>query len=268
MKKQTLALFLLLIPSVAFPQWGPKIKFEVTNDAKQRTNLYIGVDSNATDGYDKDVLFIYEADTLHEDMDLPPPPPKSMYVLLVKDSLNPYGSYSYVDMRSIPSNSFFHKYRINIRWYNTGNPWVNIHWGKLPSGIDSAKIHCYEWFDESYFFDMKGDTALRLDNEAYQNCDIYIWYNQNSALSDEPNVENYLTIFPNPVGDFLTFVTHSQITSYDNLHYSIYSMAGEQVLANSINTNMIDVSSLMPGCYSIIIKNSNGDNIYNNFIKK
>ena len=249
------------------PTWGPKIKLNLTNDAEQSINLFIGVDSLATDGYDSGIVFRYkdsELDTtLREDYDLPPAAPQTMTCRLVKDSLNPTSSYSYVDFRSISnSDKFLHRYWINIRWYSTQNPKINLHWGKLPIGIDSAKIRCREWMDnDDFHINMHEVEGLELDNESYKNLFINVWFNKNH-IGIKYDKDNNLILYPNPTDNYVNLLSN------DYTYYSIRNILGEELMIGKIEDNKINVVNLPQGVYILILNKNNNQSISIPFVRK
>jgi hypothetical protein len=272
MKKIIIVITILLTSNLFIKaQWGPKIKLELKNDGIQTSKLFLGVDTQATDGWDKDIIFNFKDSTidttLSEDVDLPPAPMYQMYCRLVKDSNQATASYSYVDFRSIPTNTdiFFHKYWLNIVWYSeTAFPKVYIKWGKLPNGIDSAKIHCREWMDDNLYINMQDVEGIELDNEAYKNCFIHIWYNKEHSGIEEPKLLD-IVLYPNPTDNFINLYNEN----YDN--YSIINSIGTEFINSKLKlvaNNKIDIQGIPSGAYSIILTNKYGANERISFIKK
>lgn len=240
-------------------EWGPKLELKFTNDAQQVRTLYIGVDANATDGYDSAVVFNFNGHELQEDIDLPPAPPNGLYCTLSKDTNDPYGTQSYVDFKGIPESTTFMKmYRVNLTWYITTYPaTVKIDWGSLPAGIDSAKIRCYEWFDEEQYVNMEETENMLLDNEAYRTCYIWLWYNQGVSVNETED-KNAL-LYPNPTSEILNI--------NDEIQYAkIYSANGELMLTS--NTNQISVRHLPEGTYFIEYKDAANTITYKKFIRR
>jgi hypothetical protein len=243
-----ISLVLLAVPLKA--QGGPKLQFTLTNEVGDISKVWLGVDSMATNGWDSAVVFTYKDTSLMEDVDLPPFPPYGMICYIIKDSTRPYDSYSYVDFKSIPKNTkqFVHKYRFYIRWANvTAEPTINIDWGKLPDGIDSAKIRAWEWMDTNRFVNMKTDSIMLLDNQAYKNVDITIWYNDYVSIAEDKN-ETKLLLYPNPATQFINIKDLPPSTPV-----KIYSGMGE--LMYDGNESSIFINELSNGTYFIKIGN-------------
>ncbi len=209
-----LFLFCFSYLTLASDIWGPKIKLKTVNDIGQSCICYIGVDAKATDGWDKDIIFYFDNKELKEYEFLPPPPPNSIYCVIVKDSLLPYDSDSYVDFKHIPEfeDKFKHKYRMNVVWGKYSQN-ITIKWGKLPVGIDSAHFSCYEWMDGTEPINMKEVEEILIDNEAHRRFDFTIWYNKKhtSINSKEHNFVNNInnnskivnSIFPIEAGKYV-----------------------------------------------------------------
>ena len=86
----------------------------MTNIFGTTKHLFIGVDSLATDGYDGGIVFTFGDTTLTEDLDLPPFE-FGLVCRLIRDSNDPANTYTYVDMRGIHDEPFFHKYTMLIK---------------------------------------------------------------------------------------------------------------------------------------------------------
>ncbi|MCL2039515.1 MAG: leucine-rich repeat domain-containing protein [Bacteroidetes bacterium] len=250
--------------------WGPKIKLDFTNDVSDRIKLFIGVDTLATDGYDSGIVFRYKDSTLDtnliEDIDLPPPF-NNMTCRLVKDSNNATGSYSYVDFRGIPvETKFHHRYWINVRWHKADSATqirkIKLNWGKLPEGIDSAKIRCREWWDTDLYINMHEAESLDLEDIndiVYNNLFIDIWFSKGVGITY--NKDNNDLIFPNPTENYINLLDD------DYTHYSIYNLVGEAQMSGKIEDNKINVVNLPSGTY-ILILNKNNNSPAVPFIKK
>jgi len=280
----TIILFIVIFSAIgnnnnlvaADTTFAPKFKITFNNEVNDTAKLYFGVDSQATDGWDADVPFIFEDTILKEDLDLPPIPPNSLSCRIIRDTLHPSDSYSYVDMRSIPEDKdeFCHKYIIKIFWtIQTNNPTICAVWGKLPKGIDSAKIRCYEWLDDNKFINMKNDESVILDNSAYKTMHLWVWYNKkNTCIYNSVITQD---ISPNPANDYI------RVTDNNYSNYSIYDLAGNLIkydiisnkhlfvvnLNNCDNTLFIDIQNLIAGQYTIMFQCNNGNLTSYFFIK-
>jgi len=263
MKKIITLIIILLTNTILNAQWGPKIRLDFESEAGQTQKIFIGVDAKATDGWDSAVVFEYNDTTITENYNLPPfPPPDYMYCALERDSINRY--LSYVDMRGIPEDSiFFHKYTILIWWNATVLfPYIDVKWGQLPDGIDSAKFRCYQWMDDDYYVDMRENDGIRLDNQAYKDCYVYVWYNKKHI--DIKEVQPNILLFPNPANDYITFYNEN------NTDYVIINYAGENMQNGNLQLNTknnIDIAALPIGAYYILL-NRNGEHKKHKFIKK
>ena len=275
MRKAIILLVVVLTSSgVMFSQWGPKIKLEFENDIEQTARLFIGVDTLATDGYDDGVVFHYQDSlldttfTLMEDLDLPPPPPYTMYCRLIRDTTNPAGSYSYVDFKGIPADEdkFFHQYIITIVWFveSFDSAWININWGELPDGIDSAKFRCYQWMDDDYYVNMRDTNGVVLDNSAYKNCFVYVWYNKKHTDISYENEEDII-LYPNPSNDYISFYNENYTD------YFIVNSAGEELMSGNLSpqsNNKINIRNIPAGAYTMLVNKRNGEKNSLPFVKR
>lgn len=250
--KKILFVFLFCIPFLSYAGenlWGPKIKLKTVNDIGQYGICYIGVDENATDGWDKDVKFNFDGEELVEYEFLPPAPPSSIYCVMIKDSLLPYDSESYVDFRGIPyyTDTFIHKYRMNVTWGKYSQN-ITIHWGQLPDGIDSAKFSCYEWMDGIEPIDMKSVEEVNITNDAFRRFDFTIWYNKKQS-----GIEYNNSITSKLVNDFLLV----DETKY--IYCSIINVCGADVFNTEIKSNYIDLRNLPTGVYLVRLLDMHGN---------
>jgi len=269
MKKIIITSLMILTSNIFLvSQWGPKIKLEFINDEEQTAKLFFGVDSLATDGWDKNINFHYKDlttdTTLTEDIDLPPPPPQRMYCRLLRDTTPGNICYSYADFRDIPSDTlFYHRYVVNIVWYSSSiNPYINIKWGDLPDGIDSAKFRCYQWMNDDSVVNMREKSEILLDNEAYKICYVYVWFNKKHSgiLNEKLDV----ILFPNPANELITFYNE------DYNSYSIVNSAGSELSNGMLELNLnnhINTQNIPAGSYYMLL-NKKGKNSNIPFIKK
>jgi len=93
-----------------------------------------------------------------------------------------------------------------------------------------------------------------------------VMFNSTLAVTDPASEDNFIQVYPNPVGDKVT-IHKSQFTSKTALEISVYNVIGEMVLAAQLPiaycllpTCSIDVSTLPPGLYHMEI--SDGQKIY------
>ena len=240
--------------------WGPIFKLEIINDNNQKVPLYIGVDSLATDGYDEEVPFKFGDTVIYENFDLPPAPPTGIYCFIVRDTLLSNDTKSYVDIRSIPENQdeFFHQYRLEIpKWdaANVDNPILKIHWGKLPDGIDSAKISCRGCYgpDSVKYTNMHEDEEFITNNIFHRRFDILVWYNKKHiAIAEELVSEVFYSVENNRLT--VNYSDNNYSNEFQTLN--IYSLLGTKLLSTSENS--IDISGFAIGTYLIELIDKRG----------
>jgi len=173
-----------------------------------------------------------------------------------------------VDMRAIPEDTmFYHKYTIRIWSYITNNdPYININWGTLPDGIDSAKFNCYHlWWNNDSTVNMRENKSLTLNNQAHASyiiCYVYVWYNKKhiDIKEDKTNI----LLFPNPASNYITFYNEND-TDWTIINYAGENMQHGNLLLNT--NNNIDITALPVGAYYILL-NRNGNYKKHKFIKK
>jgi hypothetical protein len=172
-------------------------------------------------------------------------------------------------MRGIPQfeDIFMHFYHINIAWANTIAPEVKINWGKLPQGIDSAKLHCYQWFEDDKYINMKEEEELVMKNEFYnKDFYIYVWYNKNhTSIDNNSYTDDEIHVSPNPSSDYIKFSSTEQLNEY-----IIYDMTGYCIQSGklfSTNDN-INIKSIPIGEYFINFENYSGKKYTYKFLKQ
>ncbi len=81
----------------------------------------------------------------------------------------------------------------------------------------------------------------------------------------EFNTPNELTIYPNPCNDFATIQLKSALPLYD-INISIFDLTGK-IIYKTHSGPYLDLSSISPGLYCILIETSNGNNFTKLLIK-
>jgi len=265
--KQTIKIFILktaifFISNTVGFSFGPIFKLELTNDNGKKQNVFVGVDSLATDGYDADIEFKFGDTVLTENYDLPPFwMPGMMYCVLVRDSLEGNTTLTYVDIRSIPENEnkFFHHYKLEVlnwaasMYFDTE---LIINWGKLPDGIDSAKI-ILKVLDST--IDMREKEKFILNNAFHTRFDIFVWYNKEHNFVEETSEFEIFYFIEN---NFLTVNNGSN--NFEKIN--IYSLLGTKIISS--NENSIDIGGLAVGIYFVELIDKTGQKIFNKFSKK
>lgn len=231
---------LLFAISYAKADFKSIINIKLQNNANQELSAYsCGAQTGASDGVDK---------TLGE-LDLPPMPlmPGILGAMFDMDTLHTDGTFSYIDIRSVPENTdyFIHQYLFNV--YFGGGDTLDIIWGKLPGNIDSAIIQDYAYdMTKLIRVDMKKQQKIVVGNSFVNKFTIKIWYNKlNSVVEESPKPDEIL-LFPNP-GNGVINVN----SAVDYNKYEIYATTGELISADSFNGKYINIPNLSSGVYIV-----------------
>ncbi len=115
-------------------------------------------------------------------------------------------------------------------------------------------------------FKIKTKPTLVVGNTISNTANIYFDYNfpivTNTATStfstlqnDTFDFDNYFTIYPNPVGEYLN-ITIKQATEMYSI--TIYNLIGQQVQTTTYPTETVDVSSLTTGNYIVKVVTDKG----------
>ncbi len=81
----------------------------------------------------------------------------------------------------------------------------------------------------------------------------------------ELDLATHLSIFPNPTSDIL-FIGHSSPTAITS--FQILDAIGRSCMRNELRGNQVDVSSLAPGLYSVVLFNDKGESVVRRFVKE
>lgn len=254
-----------------------KIIIQIESEISQKPpKLYLGVDTRATDLFDKDIKFAV-GDSLVEEFDLPPfAPYNHIYnVLTICCDYNNDSIVSYVDFRSVPDdiNEFYYKYNFHIIWYRNSSPNLSIimRWNKLPNGIDSAKLIDITG-DTSYDMNENDSVVITNPNKIwYTYYNVEVWFNKSKSSIKEQRTskQNTLNIYPNPANDAI-FVENNDEIQLSN--YTILSLVGQKldegIYSNKgIYNNKININNLEKGLYFIKFQDVFGKIYYNKFVK-
>ncbi len=115
-------------------------------------------------------------------------------------------------------------------------------------------------------FKIKTKPTLAVGSTINNTANIYFDYNfpivTNTATStfstlqnDTFDFDNYFTIYPNPVGEYLNITTKQATEMYS---ITIYNLIGQQVQTTTHPTETVDVSSLTTGSYIVKIDTDKG----------
>ncbi len=112
--------------------------------------------------------------------------------------------------------------------------------------------------DGYVLFKIKTKSTLVLGDSFSNTANIYFDYNapivtntystsvQNSLATDETEISNEFSIFPNPVSDFVSFKSPERIQKIE-----IFDLSGRIICANAVQNNSSDLSILSKGNYII-----------------
>lgn len=118
-------------------------------------------------------------------------------------------------------------------------------------GIDTLRIYVYAEGKEK-----KGDTLTWIVNSLLTDINTY-------------GQRTFVTIFPNPVSDYLTINFDSHSSQPTTL--LIYNVFGQRMFEKDINTTKlekIDLTSWAKGAYLLIIKNEKQKQLIKTFVKE
>lgn len=193
--------------------------------------------------------------------------PNAMHMLF---SLNPMSDYLFTSPVNLQGGS---SYELTF-WYKTlGDSWVPepVERMKVFVGTDNNSASMTrEIFDNANLANLNWAKAsvnfsVDTDGEYYLGFYGYSTPNQGLLLLDDVavdmftsvnnNIENHMSIYPNPAEDKLNIVSESTINTV-----KVYSISGSLVYDNNFNESSIslDVDNLTNGVYVIFIETENG----------
>lgn len=113
---------------------------------------------------------------------------------------------------------------------------------------------------------MKEYEEIELDNQAYKDCYINVWYNKTSSINGNSAENN--TVTPNPADNYIS------IANDNYCYYSIFDANGNKIKKSNIkhiknNSDIsINIQMLSQGTYNIKLEKCNGTYKHYPFIKK
>ena len=100
---------------------------------------------------------------------------------------------------------------------------------------------------------------LYLVIDLFQPNNLYAQSRESSQLESQTrNMENKISIFPNPVNDLLN--VNLDLSNGEKTNYKIFDLNSKIVNFNELLNNQIDVSNLTKGVYILEINNTNNTN--------
>lgn len=159
----------------------------------------------------------------------------------------------------------------NITCFSTFNPTVSVSNNILTADITNVD---YNWVDCNHNYQSVGVTtqsfeptqngSYAVEITQYGGCTITSDCVELSVLGvDEDDLQNTVSIFPNPVHSTLKITSDFAIDDY-----LIYSIEGNLVQKGKVIHNQIDVSRLNPGVYILNIITEQNNLITTKFIKE
>ena len=89
------------------------------------------------------------------------------------------------------------------------------------------------------------------------------WINNSIISSNRDELLTEVSVFPNPVADFLFYTSDLSVT------YTIFNMSGDLCLKGELQTNdPLDISTLCPGSYFLVTMDEKGTKKPQKFIKR
>lgn len=138
------------------------------------------------------------------------------------------------------------------RFYNATSSWISFN-VPFPSyfSADSASIafSAYNWvFGQSGMPTMQGNSELYIDNLNFDNLI--------SSISDQPSVNNFFDLYPNPASDIISIDFNN--VKNDNFTFSIYNVFGSLIKTEILNENQqqISINDLSDGVYIVEVKSA------------
>lgn len=132
---------------------------------------------------------------------------------------------------------------------------------------DTIMIEGYPYPIVDCTYEITGEDPLdRILTITNQNGNQLIYGSQALPMSVSDNQFTTLSMYPNPVVDYLYF---DSVDTLENSTVAVYTLSGAVCLEKTIgNENHIDLSSLNSGMYLMTFLNENGQRIYKKLIKK
>ncbi len=259
-----LSLILVLIACNLFSM-SSNLKVTLSNNStSKKFILTAGVDSLATDGWDKDLEGISYPTVF--------PPNTFMAYLETIDSsqVNEDGSkyYDYLwldkDLKVVPADidKFHKRYKVVFNW-GLGTV-VSVTWNnnQIDKHIDSAFV--VDAFDGLVFkHNMRDTNSFDIKNDGIRFFYIDVYFSKIPLSVSDVN-SNQIELYPNPTSGFINLNNYDEIKSI-----KLFDINGVDLSENikmNIN-NMIDVSFIQSGLYFLEITFLNDRKIYKNFTK-
>lgn len=118
-------------------------------------------------------------------------------------------------------------------------------------GTIDYEVYYYSWYKNGYHMPL----ANVYDLNTFQGQTLYASYIETDGLSVDESTQDYLSVYPNPVVDLLTFKNTADLKAYE-----LVDINGKVLINGEINsldlTTGIDVSGLNSGVYFIKVTNS------------
>jgi hypothetical protein len=99
--------------------------------------------------------------------------------------------------------------------------------------------------------DMKQVDKLEWENDGILELFVHVYYNLSTTSVKKDNEEENIYLYPNPASEYININTSDVIKKIE-----IYDFLGKLCLVD-LNSNVLNVSSLIPGVYSVKIITQN-----------
>ncbi|MDI9257883.1 T9SS type A sorting domain-containing protein [Flavobacterium sedimenticola] len=172
-----------------------------------------------------------------------PPEPQQIVAIPQPKSIVKFQNYLFV------GDNAQKIYRINL---NLTNPMAELFY-QADQNNYIGKIKLYN--NEIYFpymYEGSGGTVLSK----------ILKFSQTTLSNEKSNLNEYITISPNPAQNILTIKLEDTIKEV-----TIYDLMGKTMAVNRVSNDAIDVSNLPKGMYLLRLNNENGKNLSTKFIK-
>lgn len=251
MKLPILVFVFTIIATSYLPAQHIQTVLSVVDAANTGSQLYFGLDSAATD----------QRDSSMGESEKPGHPPGGMHALL----LLPTGELCYRDFRKLTGAPYINKeFRVEVQQFAARNKApINFKWDyPLEKGIDSIIIYDRKTEGEKVRFSLDTRRKFVVYDDISDSFIIQAYYSFGPTNVREELVKNDL-IYPNPADNSLVV----QGIAKDDI-LEIYAMNGQTHRLQATDNNIVYVTDLSAGVYSVSVLGTNGKRFIGMFVKR
>jgi hypothetical protein len=248
---------IILLSFLTFMSVYSKEKIEININIKNDLNQSIafptsfGISPDATDVLDKELGEI-----------LMPPAPfvgfHTAFEFIDSTQYNNDGTKYYdriwtnKDLKYYPdtNGTYYVKHKLIFRFGNGKKILINWNKNTISNKIDSIFIK--DGLNGiAVKADMKQVDKLEWENDGILELFVHVYYNLSTTSVKKDNEEENIYLYPNPASEYININTSDVIKKIE-----IYDFLGKLCLVD-LNSNVLNVSSLIPGVYSVKIITQN-----------